>query len=79
MHGRARAQLASMAAGTPRASPVRRQLLEHRLGEHVWIAGTGHANFANVGGMMSSGNQQWTDSRREVLIDQEPHAGGLSG
>src|SRR5919202_5438045 len=47
-----------------------------RFGEHLWVAGTGHAKFANVDGMMPSGDQQWTDSGREVLIDQEPHAGG---
>jgi hypothetical protein len=49
------------------------------LGEHLWVSGTGHAKFANVDGMMPSGDQEWTDSGREVLIDQKPHAGGPSG
>jgi hypothetical protein len=33
----------------------------------------------DVGGEMTTGDQECADSGREVLIDQKPHAGGLSG
>jgi hypothetical protein len=40
---------------------------------------TGHAMVSNVSGVMATSDQERADSWREVLIDQEPHAGGLSG
>lgn len=49
------------------------------LGEHLRVARAGHAVVANVGGVMPTSDQQCANSGREVLIDQKPHAGGLSG
>jgi hypothetical protein len=46
---------------TAEAAPVSGDECEpvgSHLGEHLWVAGTGHAKFANVGGMMPNGDQQ---------------------